>query len=328
MTTTIDTKKCEVCGIEIPAEFNNLLCLECYAKNTVMNEKEDMLRKEEQAQEEAKKGALSPTFTPEKQPLDPKFGITDPNYQENPEADDKDQILANLAQFIYSHDPNKGRAGKLLWYPQRSMYTFIKNWCMKKAQEHPQYPKQIWKPYVVDVGCGSGVGSNVLSQEAHFTWGIDKNQWSIEFAKEAFTRERNNYYYSGQLTFDVFDIIKDNRETLKFDVVVAIEIIEHVYDTDAFLKGLIKFTQRNKDGSPRTSFPTTFFISTPNRNFHKIRKDRPENVFHVREWSSQEFVTLLRNYFETVELFNQKGEPIPEDTSVDEVILAKCALPK
>lgn len=345
MQTFNQNKKCEQCDKQVPDDYVNLLCWECYEKVTAENER---LNKERAEQEKAEllKKPEAPTHPDNIQTIQPaediasrnitiskdfkvsRFGITDPDYQENPEADDKDQILANLAQFIYSHNPDKKRAGKLLWYPQRNMYTFIKNWCMKQAQSHPQYPKQIWKPYVVDVGCGSGVGTNVLSQEAHFTWGIDKNVWSIEFAKEAFTRERNNYYYSGQLTFDVFDVLEDNRETLKFDVVVAIEVIEHIYDTDAFLKGIIRFTKKNKQGSPQVPFPTTFFLSSPNRNFHKIRKDRPENTFHVREWTSQELVSLLRQYFSEVQLLNQKGEPISEDTQADEVVLAKCIYPK
>ena len=168
-----------------------------------------------------------------------------------------------------------------------------------------------------------------MSQESHFVWGIDKNEWSIEFAKEAFTRERNNYYYSGQLTFDVFDIMTDTRETLKVDVVTAIEVIEHIYDTDLFLRNIItKFAKKDKKGSYNVPQPTTYFISSPNRNFVKIRKDRPENPYHCREWTAQEYVGLLRQYFENVLLMNQKGEPIPEDTAVDEVILAMCSMPK
>ena len=378
-------KKCEKCGKEIPSDYVNLLCADCYS----IIEKEIELKKEQDKKnmfESAVKNpdsAVNPEQVETKQPLepsetpqnapseekvggvgnvipDPKFGIKDPNYRENPEVEDKEQILANLAQFIYSHEPTKGRTGKMLWHPQRNMYNFIRNYCMKKIMAHPQYPKYIWKPKIVDVGCGSGVGSNVLSQEADFVWGIDKNKFSLEFAKECFTREKNGIYYSSQVTFDEFDIMTDSRDTMKFDVVVAIEVIEHIYDTDKFLKGLIRFTKRDKHGKPLKSGlgevplvirknevnvpretiepkdinlfdnyeSTEFFISSPNRNFHKIRKDHPNNEYHVREWSSQELVELLRTYFEEVEIMNQKGEPVAEDTSADEVIFFKCKHPK
>lgn len=326
-------KFCDQCHIQIPSEYNNLLCDACYALVSEQN-----TLKTAQNQEESEKTNETISSIPAEVVGHPDasgevrkgdFGIQDPNYKENPEADDKDQILANLAQFIYSHNTAKGRKGKLLWYPQRNMYTFIKNWCKKKAMEHPQYPKQIWKPFVVDVGCGSGVGSNILSQEAHFVWGIDKNSWSIEFAQEAFTREKSAEYYSAEVRFDVFDILEEPRETQKFDVVVAIEVIEHIYDSNLFVKKLIdRFAKKDKEGNYNVPQPTEFFISSPNRNFRKLNKEHPDNVFHVREWTSQELAEFLRRYFVHVELTNQKGEPVPENTEADEVILARCSSPK
>ena len=341
-------KKCERCNVPIPDDYQNLLCHDCYDAVTLEHELRDKEVKE-QRRGEIKKNPDAPTNSrniaqeapvapktgsdEEKEqkttntPPDSKFGILDPNYQENEEKDDKDQILANLAQFIYTHNPEKKGKGKLLWYPTRNMYNFIKNQCIKKAQEHAQFDKQIWKPNIVDVGCGSGVGSNILSQEAHFLWGIDKNQWSIEFAQEAFTREKNGIYYSSQATFDVFNVMEDTRQVMQFDMVVAIEVIEHIYDTDKFIKSLHRFAKKNKRGDVHVKNPTEFYISTPNRNSKKIQKDKPANLFHVREWTSQEFKGLLGKYFEQVELFDNTGKPVKDDC-VDDLVLAKCVHPK
>lgn len=327
MSTFLLNKRCERCDSPLPDDFNNLLCYDDYYK-MIQEQEEKKVADKEHMIAEVKKNPDSPLSHTD--PVEPVFGIKDPNYQTNPEQEDKDQILANLAQFIYSHDPAKKRTGKLLWYPQRNMYTFIKNYCMKKAMSHPQYPKYIWKPKIVDVGCGSGVGANVMSQEADFVWGIDKNAWSIEFAKEAFERIKNGQYYSNQLTFDVFDILEDTRETMKFDIVVAIEVIEHIFDTDKFLKSVInKFTKKDKNGNVHIqNEPTEFFFSSPNRAFIKLRKDKPANIYHVREWTCAEFVEMLRKYFEEVKIYNQKGEPIAEDSDKDEVIFAHCWHPK
>jgi len=257
-------KVCERCNTKLPEDYGNLLCDEHYLA-FVKEQGEHKARVDEQQKVELLKNPEIPSHpkniedvqpvvevqvttpvVPEPPPplVEPSqcdhsnCGISEPTYRENPEADDKNQVLANLAQFIYTHrdaDHPKGRKhGILLYYPQRNMHNFVKNYCMKKATSHPQYPKYIWKPKVVDVGCGSGIGSNVLSQEADFVWGIDKNEWSIEFAKEAFTREKNGIYYSSQVTFDQIDITEDTREFMKFEVVVAIEIIEHIFDYKKF----------------------------------------------------------------------------------------------
>lgn len=292
------SKVCEVCGKIIPDDFTNLLCYECYEKQIDNNEFKEVVVEEPPQLENTKNG------------------IADPNYVENPQAEDKEQWEANVKMF--------GRNKVMLWKPTRQMYTYIKDYNLTKITEHPQYPKFIWKPKIVDVGCGSGVGSNVLSQEADFVWGIDKNNNSIRFAKECFTRVKNNIYYSAQLTFDNIDILNDTREMAKFDQVVAIEIIEHIDDYRAFLDVLInKFDKRSPEN------PTEYFISTPNRNNKTIQKDKPKNVYHVREWTSLEFYNVLNEFFNKIILMNAIGEPIEDIVNTTHSpILAKCWDPK
>ena len=310
-------KKCEVCEKEIPQDYVNLLCLDCY-----MNQVKD-IESRKQEEEDAKRAITTtqpPTETLPQAPTLPQDEskplplISDPSYQENPEMADKDQVKANMDLFL--------RNGVLLWKPTRLMYEFIKNRMIQRVLAHPQYPKFIWKPLVVDVGCGSGVGSNVLSQEADFVWGIDKNELSIRFAKEAFSRIKNGIYYSSQISFDVFDIVNEGRETMKFDVVVAIEVIEHIADCEKFLEQIIK-----KFDNKTPNNPTEYYISTPNRNNKSISKDRPKNKYHVREMSSQEFHALLSRYFNEVNLFSAAGEPATLDT-IHTPCLAICRNPK
>lgn len=310
----------------IPDDYGNLLCLDCYGRQV----REIEVKKKEEANQPnvnlENKEAQNPVVGEVSAPAvdsglaDTTFGILDPNYKSNPEATDKEQWGTNIAQF-------KG-TGQLLWHVTRDMYEFIKRYCMERTMQHPQYPKFIWKPKIVDVGCGIGVGSNILSQEADFVWGIDKNVNSVNFAKEAFTRVKNNIYYSSQLSFDNIDIVSDNRDFMKFEVVVAIEVIEHIYDTYKFLTTLInRFAKKNKKGEIDREDPTTFFLSTPNRNNKSIQKDKPKNSFHVREWTSGEYHALLSRYFEEVKLFNSAGVPCEIETNHTPII-ARCRFPK
>ena len=335
-------KVCEVCHKEIPADFQNLWCMECYNKQT--KESDDKKAAEEKERQE--KGhelstAPKPPETPVKEPTAPtespvppkkevktwgsvkgynKNGITDPNYKENPEMEDKDQWKFNIVQFE--------KSSRLLWDETKAMYTFIKDYFIRKVLEHPQYPKFIWKPKVVDVGCGCGIGTNIISMEADFVWGIDKNESSIKFAKEAFNREKNGIYYSSQVSFDQVDIIRDTREFMQFDFVVSIEVIEHIDDYKKFLENIIKFAKKDKKGSYNIAGGATeFFISTPNRNNAKISKVNPGNKSHVREWTSEEYHALLSDYFEKIELMDRNGNIVPISND-NPTLLAKCWLPK
>ena len=320
-------KKCEVCETSIPDDFVNLLCGNCY--NNQVKEIEAKKKEEEEAKlavTDVLPKIEAPTMPQEEskvvestQPIPlpdsyNKNGITDPNYTENEEAADKNQVLTNFSQFT--------KTGHFIWHPTRDMYTWIKNQSMEMAKLHTQYPKYVWKPKIVDVGCGCGLGSNIMSQEADFVWGIDKNELSINFAKECFTREKNNIYYCPQVSFEKFDIVHDTREVMKFDYVVAIEIIEHINDYKAFLENLIKkFDKRD----PRS--PSYYFISTPNRANKHLNPDRPNNTFHVREWTSTEYYNVLSEFFSNVKFMNSKGEPCPVETN-HTPLLAMCSGPK
>lgn len=371
MTETFNLKKvCEVCQKPIGDSFGNLLCLEHYAQQSkeiedkVKTDEEDKnvkgfefsdtiqsvtqdkdaghVRIEEDPEaidpdkvrlqevyKESKKGEeITEMGEPGSQK--PDSSIKDPKYMENPEAPDKDQIMANLAQFV--------KTDILLYQHQLSMYTFIKDYMCLKAQRHAQFSKHIWKPRAVDVGCGSGVGANILSWEADLVWGIDKNKKSISFAKQAFTREKNGIYYSSQVIFDQLDIINTEFEFDRFDIVVAIEIIEHVNDWRTMIQKMISnFAKKNKNGTyaDKTHSGTNgdfydgteYFISTPNRNNSRISNERPKNIFHVREWTAPEFFVAMGEFFEHVELYSWTGEKVDVDTT-HTPIFAKCRKPK
>lgn len=294
-------KRCVKCDTMVPDSFGNPLCIPCYE---LLEEQKKKLPPEEPVVDKIEEH---------------KNGITEETYVEHPEAEDKEQWEDNINVFR--------KRGVMLWHPTKAMYNFIKDYHLDKIKNHPQYPKFIWKPKVVDVGCGAGIGSNILSLEADFVWGIDKNEKSIQFAKECFTRVKNNIYYTPQVTFDVIDVMKDTREFAQFNTVVAIEIIEHIDDYRGFLKMLTRFENRDKRGNIREDDRTEYFISTPNRNNRRIGDHGPKNKYHVREWTSGEFYNVLDEFFAEIRFFNSKGELIPNDeymTTEHTPLLAKC----
>jgi 2-polyprenyl-3-methyl-5-hydroxy-6-metoxy-1,4-benzoquinol methylase len=85
---------------------------------------------------------------------------------------------------------------------------------------YEQTYKYIKNKHVIDLGCGCGYGSYMMSNTAAFVFGIDDSDESIEYAKEKW-RNTNIGYWCG----DILDL-----SHVKYEVIVAFEIIEHVSD--------------------------------------------------------------------------------------------------
>jgi hypothetical protein len=107
-----------------------------------------------------------------------------------------------------------------------------------------------------------------------------------------------------------------------FDVVVSIEVIEHIMDFNGFLATCQRM-------APRA------LITTPNRtrNRHANSAGPPPYEQHVREWSAGEFYWVLRCYWDEVKLYGMPDEytcgciPI---TVVDATspLIADCRYPR
>jgi len=251
----------------------------------------------------------------------PDESIQNKEYKEWPELDysKENQSYRNFVMFQ--------KRGKFLYPPTELMYKFIRNSCIDHVKNHPQYPKFNWKPKIIDVGCGGGFGSYILSHEADFVWGIDMSVDSIRCAKTLYERHKNGIYYSPQLTFDIIDIREENREIMKFDIVVCLEVIEHIADYKKTLKFLKDRCKVNKDGSPmEPPNATMVYISSPNRNHPKIGSDNPKNKKHVREWTPGELYGILTKHFKYVVCMTPKGEPAELDMK-EAIMLFKCEVP-
>lgn len=195
---------------------------------------------------------------------------------------------------------------------QRTIYEKIKDSFVEDVKRWPSFPKTIHKPTVVDVGCGLGVGTNILSQEAAFAWGIDSNAESISYAAQMFARQPNNIYYTPQLTFDVVDATDEPRGLATFDYVVCVEVVEHIPRAEApkLLAFLNRFCKKNKNGSyVEDATRTVVYLSTPNRNSPKIQKDTPRNEHHCYEPNAAEMYAFLTERYKFVTVLDENLVP-------------------
>jgi len=188
-------------------------------------------------------------------------------YKENPELED-DMVEALFRRW---------RKGKfLLARPQRQIYENIAS--------------KVIGTEVCDVGSGSGLGTVILAQEAKSVVGIEKVPDSAEFSRKCFPLKNVRFLNE--------DIVKCSLASESFDMVVAIEVIEHIADYRGALVQMSRILRR----------PGTLYISSPNRN-SKARGEPssmgpPRLKHHVREWTAGELRDALLPHFSSVDFYD------------------------
>lgn len=87
----------------------------------------------------------------------------------------------------------------------------------------------------------------------------------------------------------------------RFDLVVCVEVIEHVKDYPNFLNSLSSLANRA-------------IITTPNkaRDFESYTANSPKYDQHVREWTAGEFYWVLRTFYDKVSLYSMPDPYEPE----------------
>jgi 2-polyprenyl-6-hydroxyphenyl methylase / 3-demethylubiquinone-9 3-methyltransferase len=103
---------------------------------------------------------------------------------------------------------------------------------------------------IIDVGCGGGITSEPLSFLNFNVDAIDASEKNINIAKAHQVESKSNVNY---ICNTVENIIKEEK---KYDVILALEIIEHVDNIPFFLECLSKIAKKN----------SIIIISTINKN--------------------------------------------------------------
>ncbi len=131
---------------------------------------------------------------------------------------------------------------------------------------------------VLDIGCGAGYGSYMMSAHAGDAGvvGVDIDESTIGYAKK-------NYEASG-LNFMVADVTRVPFSDNEFTACVCFEVIEHIENPEELLKE-----------AARVLDPSGIFIvSTPNG---AVKVSSQPNPFHMKEFNLSEFTELIRAYF-------------------------------
>jgi SAM-dependent methyltransferase len=135
---------------------------------------------------------------------------------------------------------------------------------------------------VVDLACGEGYGTAVLSRVAAEAVGVDANPEAYEHARLRYSDERTRFERTLVETFDE-----------QCDVLVFVQTIEHVQDTDSILENFRRLV--GPGGVAYVSTPNLLTLAPPGA-------EKSENPWHVKEYRAGEYRELLQRHFGSVEL--------------------------
>jgi len=140
---------------------------------------------------------------------------------------------------------------------------------------------------VLDIACGEGYGSFLLSKNSKKIVGVDLNEEVIKHA--------SSKYKSNNLSFFAASIFNLPFEDGYFDLIICVETIEHVMDQKSAISELKRVL---KPGG-------LLFISTPEKDVYN--KDGLGNLshYHEKELTSTEFIDLISIFFKRIEVLKQ-----------------------
>ena len=136
---------------------------------------------------------------------------------------------------------------------------------------------------VLDAGCGEGYGAARLARVAARVVGIDRP----EAVRVAAAR-----YAAPNLEFRPQDLERLDAIADRFDLVVSFQVIEHLPDPGAFLRGLVRLVAPAGE----------LIVTTPNRLMSVT-----ENPYHLREWTAAELRALAEPALPGVQVLGVHG---------------------
>lgn len=174
----------------------------------------------------------------------------------------------------------EGDTPQRIWLDHVARYKFASRYAKGKV--------------VLDISCGTGYGSKILHDGgASKVFGVDISSEAINFALSK--------YKGDGLDFRVGDILNIDFPDNYFDIAVCFETIEHVKNQEKALSELLRVLK--PDG--------LLVISSPNRKLTssgKSLEDPPNNPYHFIEYSTEEFISTLRNNVEILEVYGQRSK--------------------
>jgi len=140
---------------------------------------------------------------------------------------------------------------------------------------------------VLDVGCGTGYGTDALARDASNALGFDISPDAIDYAR---------FHYGRSASFSLGSATEFPAPNRSFDLITAFEVIEHLSEWPKLVTEAERVV--TNDG--------LFLVSTPNRSYYaETRGEVGPNEFHIHEFDYDEFHQALAAVFPHVQILTQ-----------------------
>ena len=178
---------------------------------------------------------------------------------------------------------------KMLHSMNETRMLFIKERIINKYQKLGGLKEILEKKLILDLGCGGGILSETLAEEGANILAIDQSKKLINEAK------KRAKYKNLKINYQCQSIKSLKEKRAKFDIILCMEVVEHVQDYRSFIKlafeclkkdGIIIFSTINKSA---LSYFTTIFLAekilklVPSKTHDWHMYVKPEEILEVAE---------------------------------------------
>jgi ubiquinone/menaquinone biosynthesis C-methylase UbiE len=140
---------------------------------------------------------------------------------------------------------------------------------------------------VLDLACGEGYGSNLMSEYATTVIGIDISETTVNHAASKYIKNNLKFICASATCTTLDDHFAD--------VLVSFETIEHLVEQEEMMKEIVRVLK-----------PTGILImSSPDKKYYSDLTGH-RNSFHLKELYFNEFKVLLKKHFSKQEFLLQR----------------------
>jgi SAM-dependent methyltransferase len=154
---------------------------------------------------------------------------------------------------------------------------------------------------VLDLGCGEGYGTSLLSKNAARVAGLDVDAEAVAHASAK--------YGSQKCIFQPYDGKTIPFPDAYFDAIASFQVIEHIVDDNHYAAEAFRVLKS----------PGRFLVTTPNRLNRLKPGMKPWNRFHMREYSPDSLGQVLKGAFADVQVMGIRATDAAQEMELTRV---------